>query len=381
MTKRVFINQFDTFQSDLLEFRESKYMREKVQDCYISIFYCPANHVLYLYQLENKTAEQTLKSLLEFQKYIKPLEVDLQKLVTDQGKEYYSVFEDYLKQHDIHHRIVLHDDLQLAPINSMCRYIRQQLQQRIQKQYELSPDNEEGQKLITKQDLNKIIKEFIKFHNYEKVIPLYKEVPVNITRKQVEEINKIKRKLNENIDNQNELQPGDVVKVLLLKSKLEKQRENKWSRGLYQIIYKHGSFYQLVPYNFSFKEYAQTFKIPKEHPAGEPVYFRKSYQIKKSSVSHLKYYPYEMETTNFYTFEKIISSLNKNSEKIISQGDFYHHQKDYYYKIYQNQTKQDFIIKPFWLKPMDHTIITPIEDNYWNGSKLPKFYKPIFQFI
>ena len=57
MNKLVFINQFDNFQSDILELHETKYMKEKVTDCLINIFYNPANHILFLTQLENKTPE------------------------------------------------------------------------------------------------------------------------------------------------------------------------------------------------------------------------------------------------------------------------------------------------------------------------------------
>ena len=37
-----------------------------------------------------------------------------------------------------------------------------------------------------------------------------------------------------------------------------------------------------------------------------------------------------------------------------------------------------FDIKPYFLKPMDHSMIMPIESNYWNNKKLPKYYKPVF---
>ena len=53
-------------------------MKEKVTDCLINIFYNPANHILFLTQLENKTPEQTLSSLKDLQKYIKELTVDIQ---------------------------------------------------------------------------------------------------------------------------------------------------------------------------------------------------------------------------------------------------------------------------------------------------------------
>ena len=46
--KLVFVSQFDNWQCDILELHESKYMREKVKDCLINIFYCPATHILFL---------------------------------------------------------------------------------------------------------------------------------------------------------------------------------------------------------------------------------------------------------------------------------------------------------------------------------------------
>ncbi|CAL6079228.1 Conserved_hypothetical protein [Hexamita inflata] len=395
--EHIFINSYDTWQCDILELHESKYMKEKVKDCYINIFYNPANHLLFLTQLENKTAQQTLHSLLSLQQYIqkKDLEVDILTIVTDQGKEYYSSYDDYLKEHNITHRTVLFDDLQLAPINSMCRYIRQQLQQRIQEEFKSIPNNEDGQILITKSDLNKIIKQFIEYHNFEKKIPLFKQVPALITREQVNEINKLKRNLNKEKDKDKQIgniQTGDFVRVLLLKNKLEKQRENKWSKGIYQIIYKIGQFYNLIPVNYKLQEYAQAYKIDTQpqsethtnkHPYfGEPVYFRKDYQIKVINADidkNQKYYPYEMENTNFYTFDKIISCIDDNGKKMINQKEFFYNQKKYNYKILQN--KQEFIIKPYAIKPMDHSLVMPIEDNYWNGTELPLFYKPILQYL
>ena len=83
-----------------------------------------------------------------------------------------------------------------------------------------------------------------------------------------------------------------------------------------------------------------------------------------------------MENTNFYTFDKITSCVNRNNKKIIDQSLFFKNQNDYWYLILQRG--EEFKIKPFAVKSMDHTLVMPIEENYWNGKKLPGFYKPVF---
>ena len=44
----LFVNKYDSWQTDLLELRENKYMKEKVINCYISIYYNPATHIMHL---------------------------------------------------------------------------------------------------------------------------------------------------------------------------------------------------------------------------------------------------------------------------------------------------------------------------------------------
>ena len=78
-----------------------------------------------------------------------------------------------------------------------------------------------------------IIDRLVKFHNYDKKIPIYKLVPIDISREDVESINTIKREHNTEFNSTFDFVVGDVVHVLLLRDKLEKQRERKWSRGTY----------------------------------------------------------------------------------------------------------------------------------------------------
>ena len=56
--------------------------------------------------------------------------------------------------------------------------------------------NEKQQYLLTNDDLNPLIDKFVKFHNFEKKIPLYKEVPVEITRAEVDGVNVQKSIIN-----------------------------------------------------------------------------------------------------------------------------------------------------------------------------------------
>ncbi|CAL6054128.1 Conserved_hypothetical protein [Hexamita inflata] len=363
-----FVNHYDTWFIDLLEFRENKYMKEKVSNSFISIFYNPATHLLHLKQIQNKTPDQIVIHLKELKEYIKSnnLDHDIDQLVSDEGKEYQGQFKEYLVKHKINHRVALYTDSQLAPINSMCRYIRNRLFRMIQDKYQdqNQVENREGQILVDANEVDEIIKDFIKYHNYEHIIPLYKCTPVEIDRKMVFETNNVKTIQNQEFDKLHIFKPGDIVKVLLKKEKLDKQRIRKWSQGTYQVVYKIGSFYQLIPKPFDFDQYSKTFLLKNRYnPFSTPVYFRRGYEMKYSDHESTKYYSYEMENTNFYAFDKIL--------KIDGQ--------DVQIQISRNGRVTKHMIKINQLKSEDQSITTPAELNYLEGFSMPKYYVPVFQ--
>ncbi|CAL6106705.1 Conserved_hypothetical protein [Hexamita inflata] len=362
-----FVNHYDTWFIDLLEFRENKYMKEKVSNSFISIFYNPATHLLHLKQIQNKTPDQIVIHLKLLKEYIKTnnLDHDVTQLVSDEGNEYKGQFQEYITKHKIKHRVALYTDSQLAPINSMCRYIRNRLFRMIQDKYQdQNQENKEGQILVDENEVDEIIDDFIHYHNYEHIIPLYKCTPVEIDRKMVFDINNMKTIQNQEFNKLHVFEPGDIVKVLLKKDKLDKQRIRKWSQGTYQVVYKIGSFYQLIPKPFDYDQYSKTFLLKnRNNPFSTPVYFRKGYELKLDDKESKKYYSYEMEDTNFYAFDKIL--------KIDGQ--------DVQIQINRNGRVTKYMIKLNQMKGQDLLTETPAELNYYQGFSLPKYYVPVFQ--
>ncbi|CAL6040444.1 Conserved_hypothetical protein [Hexamita inflata] len=387
--KLVFVNQYDSWQADLLDIRESKYMKEKVDTQFVSIFYNPACHMLHLKLLPNKTPAQTLEHIKILQKYLVELDLepDIVTLTSDFGGEYKGIFDEYLVEHDIAHRVVLFDDLQLAPINSICRYLRFRIQRAIQELIVNENQHHQGQIHITQSQLETILDNLIKYHNFEKVIGLYDKTPVNITREQVDDVNLVKQAQNDELNNVYDFYIGDLVKVLLLKNKLEKKREGKWSKGTYKIINKIGSFYQLIPEPFDFKQYAQTFKLQRGYPWGIPAYHRKCYQLKFAKEPSKEYYSYELENTNHYTFDSIQAAVNQK-DNVVSVYDALDENlsNDVFYRIkastantfLKEDSKMTYKIRPNQLKLHDKSIITHIEDNYLFGLDMPPGYVPVF---
>ncbi|CAL6106373.1 Conserved_hypothetical protein [Hexamita inflata] len=394
----VFVNQYDSWQGDLLELRDSKYMKEKLQKCFVSIFYNPATHMLHLKLITYKTPIWTVEHFKELQRYLvdNDLEPDIDTLTTDYGGEYKGVFEDYLTRFNVTHRVVLFDDLQLAPINAMCRYIRGRIQKGIQDLSELSDDqHDSGQVYINQDQLETILDNLMKFHNFEKSIRLYSKTPAKITREEVDDINAVKQVQNEELNGLYDFQLGDIIHVLLLKenSKFDKKRERKWSQGTYRIINKIGSFFQVVPDPFEFNQYVQTFKIQRGHPWGIPAYHRKCYQMKFAKFKDNKqmtskdYFSYELENTNFYTFDKILAAVN-NKGQSVKIYDVLEHADDIVYRIkpsdvntfIKDHTKSTttYSIKPSQLKAYDKSMITPVEDQFLFGMDYPSYYLPVF---
>ena len=53
----------------------------------------------------------------------------------------------------------------------------------------------------------------MKYHNTEKINVLYKKVPIEITRDEIEIVNDIKRNQNKAFESSHKFQIGDIVKV------------------------------------------------------------------------------------------------------------------------------------------------------------------------
>ncbi|CAL6026125.1 Conserved_hypothetical protein [Hexamita inflata] len=387
--KLVFVNQYDSWQTDLLELRDSKFMKEKIRSQFVSIFYNPASHMLHLKLLSNKTPAQTLEHIKDVQKYLDELDLepDILTVTSDFGNEYKGVFENYLVEHDIVHKVVLFDDFQLAPINSICKYVRGRIQRAIQELDDFTEDQfEKGQVYITQKQLETILNNLIKFHNFEKVIGLYQKVPVKITREEVDDVNAVKQAQNDELNKIYDFDIGDLVNVLLLKEhqKFDKKRERKWSQNSYKIVNKIGSFFEVIPEPFDFKQYVETFKLQRGYPWGIPAYHRKCYQLKFAKKASTKYFSYELENTNFYTFDSIKAAVDQKGNVASVYDALQQTNVNYLIKastvntFLKEDSKTTYKIKPSQLKTYDKTDITPIEDNYLFGMALPEGYVPVF---
>ena len=56
-----------------------------------------------------------------------------------------------------------------------------------------------------------IIDRLVKFHNYTKKIPIYKEVPIAISREDVDAVNTVKRQHNDEFNDNYDFVVGDIV--------------------------------------------------------------------------------------------------------------------------------------------------------------------------
>ncbi|CAL6029102.1 Conserved_hypothetical protein [Hexamita inflata] len=389
ISKLVFVNQYDSWQTDLLELRDSKFMKEKIRSQFVSIFYNPACHILHLKLLPNKTPAQTLEHIKVLQKYLDELDLepDILTVTSDFGGEYKGAFDEYLVERDIVHKVVLFDDFQLAPINSICKYVRGRIQRAIQELDDFTEDQfEKGQVYITQKQLENILNNLVKFHNFEKVINIYQKAPVKITREEVDDINAVKQAQNDELNKIYDFDIGDLVNVLLLKEnqKFDKKRERKWSQNSYRIINKIGSFFEVIPEPFDFNQYVQTFKLQRGYPWGIPAYHRKCYQLKFAKKASTKYFSYELENTNFYTFDSIKAAVDQKGNVANVYDALQQNNVNYLIKasavntFLKEDTKTTYKIKPSQLKTYDKSDITPIEDNYLFGMALPEGYVPVF---
>ena len=132
----------------------------------------------------------------------------------------------------------------------------------------------------------------MKEHNFERKVKPYIKTPASITAEDVDDINNLNQKHNDKIK---EFHVGDRVKILLKKDKLQKGRHQKFSDGFYQIVGKDFRQYLIKPLNFSLARYSSYFTLPEDELKGTPVYFRKSYELRKikDGKTNKYYFPAE----------------------------------------------------------------------------------------
>ncbi len=149
-------------------------------------------------------------------------------IVMDEGNEFKNEFTELLQEEKISIRRInpnKNDYKILAPLNAMCRFVRNQL---IKKFIELDKQNQEGKKelkiLITTAQINKHLKDLTKEHNFSRLVKPYNKTPAEITLDEIEQFNEIKRKHNGETDKKYKFEEGDIVKVQLKKEQLQKGR-------------------------------------------------------------------------------------------------------------------------------------------------------------
>ncbi|CAL6030572.1 Conserved_hypothetical protein [Hexamita inflata] len=316
----MFINDYDTFETDILFLNDSKHIFEKINGPkYILVHYNPSNHRLYVELLPDKTTESALAAFKNFQQYVKEKFTNqlIQKITSDDGSEFKLTYKAYLKEQDIQQRIInpnIKDNLTLAPINSYSRFIRSWIQQKL---LELK-DQEE----VSHEQLFQIVMQINDEHNFRRPINTFKnKFPVDITIEDVKLQNSLKKIHNETVDMRDDFMTGDFVYAQLLKEhSLDKARVKKWSYGVYVIINKVSRFYQISPVGFSQQKFTENLS----QDVSIPVYFRKPYQLKHVEIDKQKieYFPLEMETTKEFQFERIIEAVDNKGNQVTDFDEF-----------------------------------------------------------
>ncbi|CAL6065629.1 Hypothetical_protein [Hexamita inflata] len=105
----------------------------------------------------------------------------------------------------------------MSAINGMSSFVRNSIINNLIKQ---------------KDDTNvqKACEDFMQYHNFERVIPLYKKTPNNISRDDLENMNEYKQNLNKkHIDSSNKFQIGDHVQVI-------NKREDKEKKAFKEMV-------------------------------------------------------------------------------------------------------------------------------------------------
>ena len=374
----MFVNEFDDWEADTLELNDSSYIPQVIGSNHVLVFYNAANHRLYMELAQSKSPETTVEIFDRFHHYAET-EMDDQFvdiIISDMGSEFAGAFSKRLLELEIGHHVVntsINDNLQLSPINAMCRYIRTQIYLIVSK----LPEQ------VTKEQLESIVKEVFVAHNSSKTIPLYKKAPNDITRDEVEETNEEKLYLNrEKDDKAAQFKIGDVVQILLKKERLEKARKQKWSDGLYRIIDRQGQHFLLSPEHFNFEEYMRAHEFSDSFPFSIPVYFRKHYEMRKPTAEKASFEKYHVfETEHFakqYQFVKIIEPMKKEKgayvkapRSDINRFLFRNDDENRFYKIQvqQGSEQPSFIVPLKCLRVDDIEAISAAEYECWFGHK------------
>ncbi|CAL5981703.1 Conserved_hypothetical protein [Hexamita inflata] len=373
--KMVYISHYDDWQLDLIFIKDSKYVSKKIPELIISTYYNPANHRIFVQNIQSKTPKEILNSFISFQNYILKFEDQfIEQITTDSGNEYKGQFQQTLQQLDIQHRVIIkdaNDHKSMSAINGFASFVRNSIINNLLKQDSI--------------DVSKACDDFMEFHNFKRQIPLYKKTPEKISRDDLESMNEYKSNLNKkHIDASDKFQIGNYVQVINKREDKEKKRLKKWSEQIFQIFDKQGQTFMLTPINFDMNKYKDilgstkndTYRYSDDLPYAQPVYRRKYYEMKITQKNDL-YFPYESEDTRLYQFNKIndcvidikqVFHSIKNLQELqdyISKGS-----KNIFYEI-ENDYGKFFI--PLSMIRYQSNQMTDSELEFWFGSNNKKY--------
>ncbi|CAL6113040.1 Conserved_hypothetical protein [Hexamita inflata] len=384
----IYINYYDDWYLDLIFIKDTKYLEKEIPDLIIALFYNAANHRLFVSHTSNKTPQQSLQAFISFQQYIQGFpDQFIDKIITDQGNEWKSIFEQTLLQNNIQHQVIIrnvNDHKSLAHINGMAAYVRKNITKLI-----------DAQEII---NVQRALDEFMSQHNFKRKIPLYKQTPNNISREDVNNMNEQKEQYNKKyIDKSNEYQIGDYVQIINKREDKEKKRLQKWSEQVFQIFDKQGQTFMLTPLNFSMSKYKDVLGVTKNNterysddlPFSNPVYRRKYYELRQAKPND-KYLPFEQEDTRLYQFNKIndcvidVQRVFRSIENMQQLDEYINkNNRHIYYEIENNYGK--FFV-PISMIRYQNQDLTLAEQEFWLNSKNKKYaltkdqYK-IFKYI
>eukprot|EP00703_Trepomonas_sp_PC1_P006981 JAP89625.1 Hypothetical protein TPC1_30880 [Trepomonas sp. PC1] len=315
-----FINRLGHFQIDLIELHESNYIEMHYQTGYVFFAYQPANHFMYLSFTKTKDTLKTSEILQDMMKYLDKYDQEFDSVIMDDGNEFRGEFTEILEEEKIKIRRInpnKDDHKILAPLNSMCRYVRSQILQKIVDMDKMGQqdDEKENKIMVTASQLNKIVKEIALHHNTKRLVKPYDKTPVDITVEEIEQFNELKLQHNYKVNDKFKFENGDIVRIKLHKDQLQKSRHKKYSDGVYEVVGRDLQHYYVKPCNFDSKRYKNYFQINDDIDSA-PVYFRKGYEMREVDAQEAEkekgYFPAEEKESNHYVFDKILATIPKN---------------------------------------------------------------------
>ena len=207
---------------DLVEINESKYIEVNFQTGYVFIAYNPSNHLLFLRFSKTKQSEVMTEYLKEMIQYLDKNKnrienVQFTEVVMDEGTEFKGEFTELLDEEQIKIRRVdphKEDHRQLAPLNAMCKFVRDQIFKRFIAMDKQDQNGEVPLKImVTSASINKIVKEVTEFHNFSRKIKPYDKTPAEVTVDDIEQFNQMKSEMNQDVETKYKFDIGDVVKI------------------------------------------------------------------------------------------------------------------------------------------------------------------------